>query len=346
MIDIQNDSNFAFLNMAYGGEMPIELEKVAMEASQGYDLDRYVDGAFADQVNRKFPIFTPEMAVLSAAYMQHQDIDPLVKEACERALQDWGIEGISLDKQEREEQYLELPKEAFLLKEAQKFPVIDRDTLEKSAYAVKSSLGQMDIPQRVEACTNLYKKAVYEYDVDPTELGEDIVSYAQEAPCSLVKLAMSINERYAETGEQGYQDYLEKLSAYATQHKDESYIFDKSLMSGMAVELYYLDKEAGIQGEFDAIRDVFNSPFYVNENGELEKAATVSSVVIGDYYIPEQALEKVAREEFAEAFPGLDEEVYVGDDLDPDKLVQVVDEVLIIPESKNQVGEFLNQYVN
>ena len=341
MIDIQNDPSLEFFGKIVNGSISGDAKSLLKEASVDYDFDDLVKEAFADQENRRFPIFSPEMAVISAVYMQHQDVDPLVKEACENALNEWGIEGVSCDRLEKTASFDEIPEDAFLLKEAQKFPVLDEETLEKSAYAVKSMLGKLGMPERVEACTNLYKKAVYEYGVDPVDLGAEVVSYAQEAPCSITKLAMAVNERHAETGYDGYEEFLEKIAKFANMEKS-NYIFDKSVNSGIAIDLFALDKEAGVIDKFDAIKDVFNSPFYVNDEGELEKSASVSTVVIGEYYIPEDALEKVARDEFASEFPGFDEEVFDGDSINPDRLVQATEHLL--PDSKNTIGEFLSQY--
>jgi len=343
MIDIQNDSDFMFFSRIAPDAIGEGAAELLKEAATESEFDDLVKEAFADPENRQFPIYSPEMAVMSAIYMQHQNVDPLVKEACERALQQWGFGDIACDRIEKTASYEELPAEVFLLQQDRKFPVVDEATLEKSASAIKSNLHRLDLPEKVEACTNLYKRAVYEYGVDPVDLGAEVNQYAQEAPCSITKLAMAVNERKAETGDADYDIFLQKLAMFA-QDNQTNYIFDKSLNSGIAVELYGLDKVAGVTDKFDAIKDVFNSPFYINEDGEMEKTATLASVVIGDYLIPEDALEKVASSEVAEAFPGLEDVIFEDGAINPDALVDTVGELL--PESKNAIGEFLSTYVD
>lgn len=338
MVDIQNDEGLLVLKEKLEANNTPEVISLLKTASVDIEFDDIIDEAFADKENRMFPIFSPEMAAMSALYMQGEDVDELTKEACEKALKDWGIDFISLDSLEKQASE-EIPEDMFLLPSKKKLPVFNDETLYKSASTLVSNFNSLSIADKVEASSNLYKIATEEYGMAPEDLDEKIIRYAQEAPCNLNKLADSVTERYAETHLDGYKDMIQKIASYKKEIGG-SVSFDKSINAGIAYDLIMLDKEAGVVDIFDAVYDVHNSPFIVNEDtGELEKSASENTITIGDYTVTESQLYKVAEEDFNQAFPGSSELIFDGDSISEEKLENFMESA---PKSAvNTIGEFI-----
>lgn len=317
MIDIQNDDELVVLKSKLADPANVHAIELLKQASIDADFDDIVDSAFADAENRKFPIFSPEMATISALYMQDQDVDPLVKEACDNSLREWDIQGISTTMLNKEASVKELPIEMFLLPSKKKLPVVDKETLEKSASALSGYFGQLSVSDKVEACSNLYKRATTEFGIKPEDLGEDVIRYAQEAACDLHKLAMSVNERSAETGYKEYAPMIRKIASL----KEElggSISFDKNLNSGIALELFTLDKQANALDLFDAVYDVFNTPFLKED--PLEKVATIETFEFGGQEIGLNKLADFSLDEVKDIMGDSASEIFDGENITQEKL--------------------------
>ena len=339
MTDIQNDESLSVLKDRLQEDANKSALSLLKTASIDTDFGDIVDSAFADQENRMFPIFSPEMAAMSAMYMQGQDVDPLVKEACDEALVEWGVTDISTGVLEKQASDSSIPDELFLLPESKKLPVVDEASLYKSASALSSNLNNLTVSEKVEASTRLYKIATIEYGVSPHDMSEDIVRYALEAPCDLNKLAMAVTERYAETHEDEYKSFIVKIASLK-EELDGSISFDKSVNAGIAFDLFALDKTANIDGVFDAVYDVFNTPFMENSEGELEKSASQNSIVVGNYSIVESELYKIAEEDVESAFPGMASSLFENGVMSIEKIETATEE--LSSSAMNALGGFLS----
>jgi len=339
MIDIQNDDGLSVLKERLTDPSNIKAAGLLKTASIDADFGDIIDAAFADPVNRKFPIYSPDMSVVSALYMQGQDVDPLVKEACDNALKEWNIEEVATESLVKVASFDEgIPEDMFLLASSKKLPIVDQATLEKSASFLIGNMNSLDVAERVEASSKLYKIATEQYGISPDSMNEAVIRYAQEAPCDLNKLAMSVSERFAETQHAAYKEMIPKIASL----KEEiggSVSFDKSVNSGIAYDLFMLDKEANALDIFDSVYDVFNAPFMENEEGELEKAASENSIVIGHYTINENDLSKVAEEDVESAFAGFASSICEGGAVSAEKLEKVAEDMTL--EAQNTLGKFL-----
>ncbi len=339
MIDIQNDESLEILKERLQDKANAEAVSLLKTASVDVEFDDIIDNAFADTENRKFPIYSPEMTVMSALYMQGQDVDPLVKEACDNALKEWGIENISVEMLSKEAEDNSIPDDLFLLPSQKKLPVIDEDTLSKSASALVGNLDNLNISEKIEASMNLYKIATEQYGVDRNDINSDVLRYAQEAPCDLNKLAMSVTERYAETHEPEYKEMIQKIASLK-QEIDGTISFDKSVNAGIAYDLIMLDKKAGVLDIFDPALDVYNAPYIEPEVSEtLEKSASENSIVIGRHTILENELYKIAEEDIDSAFPGLSSELFEDGVMSVEKVENFVNEMPV--SAVEDLGSFL-----
>ncbi len=338
MTDIQNDEGMNILANRLKDQRNRPAVELLKTASIDTDFNDLVDESFADQENRRFPIFSPEFAVISALHMQTQEVDPLVKQACSNALLDWKIEGISpecaYDKED-----IGIPADRFLMPHKLKLPVIDETSLEKSASVLNGIFDQLEIPEKMVASRKLYKFATEEFGMDPTGLSANVVRYAQQSPCDLTKLASSVSSRYAETQNPKYQEFIVKIAALK-EDIEGSVSFDTSINSGIALDLFKIDKESGLN-QADAIYDTFNAPFMINTEGEMEKVATTNSIQVGRYSISENSLMKIASGEIESVYPGLESKIFEEGVISPEKLVSFTEQ--ITPSAAEEIGRFLSE---
>ena len=339
MIDIQNDENMAALANRLKDPNNKYAASLLKQASIDVDFSDLVDSSFADQENRVFPIFSPEFATISALHMQTQEVSPLIKEACKQALSDWDIEGVSPDMVISSEE-VGISPDRFLIPSRMKLPIVDSESLEKSASALTGAMNDLNIAERMKASEKLYKIATTEYGVDPSALSNDVIRYSQNAPCDLNKLASSISERYAETHNPSYQGFIEKLGEL----KDTiggSVSFDRMTNGGIAVELWGLDKEAGVTDTFDAVYDTFNSPEIEIGEGEIEKVASSKTIDIGGHTVCEDNLMKLSAYDIDAVFSGLSQSIFEGNNISIDKLLSVSEDMTTAGAST--LGRFLSE---
>jgi hypothetical protein len=339
MIDIQNDDKLSVLGSRLRDPENSVAADLLKEANIDEDFSNMVDEAFADKENRMFPIFTPEYATMSALYMQTQDVDPLVKEACDKALKDWGIEGISTE-MKIDSNHVGIPDDRFLIPSRMKLPVVDKDSLEKSASALNGVFGQLELPEKLKAAGKLYKFATEEYGMSPNELSEDVLRYALRVPCDLNKLASSVSERYAETHMDEYKEMITKIANLKSEI-DGSVSFDSSTNSGIGLELYRLDQKAGVTEVFDAIYDTFNHPYVEDSSLEKEASSVIDTLSIGGFDIEESQLEKLSSHDLDAIAPGFAEEVFDGDTISIEKLNEKIGHMSY--SASNALGRMLSE---
>ncbi len=338
MIDIQNDDKLQVLGERLRDPDNSIAADLLKSASVSDDFSDLVNEAFADQENRRFPIFSPEYTAMSALHMQVQDVDPLVKEACDKALSDWGIHGISTDTIVDSENQ-GIPLDRFLIPTKHKLPVIDEASLEKSASALKGIFGQLKLPEKLKAAEKLYKFATSEFGMSPDDLDEDILRYSLNASCDLNKLANSISDRYAETHSLEYKNILHKVASL----KDDvggAISFDKDLNSGIALELYRADQEAEVTDIFDAIHDTFNTVGLESEDMTKIASPGLNMVEVGGYSIIEDNLLKISSADAEAAMTGLSSKIFENGEISMDRIEKLSNDLSV--SAVSDIGRVLS----
>ena len=331
--DIQNDEGM--LVLAEKLQARPDIAVLLKEASVDAEFDDLIDGSFADTTERMFPIFSPDQALVSAAYLDGTD-NELAKKACQEALDAWGYDNIVISSLEKvAEDSAGLPSDVFMLKTERKFPVVNEDTLEKSAHYIKASWNHLNEAQRLESSVNLYK-AASEFGIGEGGLSPEILAYAQKLPCDLHKLAMSISDRYAESHDENYRPMMEKIASLKADIGGHI-SFDEALNTGIAYDLVGLDKVAEIDGQFNAILDVFNTSVIQEE---LAKVAN-EEIVIGGYSVPAEALGRIDYQSASRALgDSLCKEASVDGNVSADKLIDIANNGM--PELAEEIGHYLH----
>jgi len=338
--DIQNDEQMLIFQELAQETTP-EVVDLLKSAALTEDYDDLIKEAFADPNNRAFPISSLPDTVISAMYLNAQDeVNPLVKEACNQALEEWGVPEGTLRVVDRLEKTASDENVTYLLPDRKKLPVIDEATLMKSASVLKEHFSGLGELEKLESVQSLEKLSMaYTGERASDMMSDEMAAYSMENSCDLSKLAMSVHERTSIVEEEdlpAYQFFLEKLSAIRAQNGSLVSI-DKNLNIGVLNDLLELDKQAGIRQEFNAVLDVFNKREYpTDESIGLNKIASAAqeTMYIGGFDIGLQKLAQIDEDAAAILLPDSLHHVIVNGAIDLDKLAQAVD---VLPESAAQV---------
>jgi len=305
MFDVTNDKDLSFLHMAIY-DAPVKPLDLIKQANVDVDYENAPSDIFADPIEKKFPIHTAPDAAISALYIYKQasEVEPDVKENVRAALEEYGLHDLTT-LLEGEKEFIKTASESdFLLPSKMKFPALDKDMLEKSASVIATNLHKMPLSDKVETATNLVKVA-REMGYSDEEIPQWAFVYGQEAACNLHKVASALGVRHAITQNEGYSEIMGRVKELHKQAGDVSY--DASLNRGICLEIFNLDKEAGVN--YNEVEDPFQVVFNTidKETGEIEKTASEEKVSIGgvDFY----------KDDLVDFFESQDGIRIIGDDL-------------------------------
>jgi len=342
--DIQNDEQMlVFQELVQGASG--EVVGLLKSASLSEDYDDLIKEAFADPENRAFPISSLPDTIISAIYLNSQDeVDPLVKEACNKALEEWGVPEGTLRVEEKLEKTASDENVPYLLADRKKLPVVDEETLFKSAGILQEHFSSLEELEKIESVRALEKLAMaHTGNTADDMMTDEMAAYTLAGSCDLNKLAIAVHERTAVVKEEdlpGYELFLQKLS----QAKEETGVMvstDNPTNIGMLNELLELDKQAGIRDEFNPNSDVFNKRCSLNEEDCLNKlaSANIDTMNIGGYDIELQKLARIDESVAAVILPEALHHTIVDGAIDLDKLAQAMEE---LPESATlAIGQIL-----
>lgn len=346
--DVQNDEELLKLSELLPQVENRELLSIVGEADLGMKYDELIKQAFADQENRAFPVYTPADTIISALYIndQYQDVPEMIKEACQEALDEWGITEIKIEAPIEKIASTIVPEDVFLFPEQEKLPATDRTMLMKSASIAKTHIKTLSPLEKVTAAHQMVKIAG-ELGVPLNELPSEFQPYAMASDCHFVKLSQHITERLSVTEspdtQEGYRGLLRKLSQYA-EEAGSMVSSDTDINTGIANELILLDKEAGLMNVFDALQDTFNqfNPTW-GEDLTKEASETEDIIPIGGYELPLQKIACISDADiitmFGEEFA---KEITSDGSLDVDMLEKVAEDLPANAQSK--IGRSLSQF--
>lgn len=223
--------------------------------------EKRADTAFADRINRKFPIDDPAQAALSRIYMEKQaGVSQDVVALCDKALE---LHGIQLDLTETEKVARDDSVE-FLLPEIRRLRVKTAEDVAPAAEFIQRNYKNMDIDSRARASTNLVKKAV-EHNV---KLPAMILKFAGATMCDTKVLRDWVLARTERTTDPtihfGYTKIAEEVDRFPR------FVSDREELIKVAAAIAELDEAAGL-GQFydrtllDPLSTVFNTEKVADE---------------------------------------------------------------------------------
>lgn len=340
-LDVQNDENLDYIQ-AILLRRPVSDEHIDLmkQANLEEEYSDLIDEAFADRENRMFPINTKENTLISAMYISDQssDVPDIVKQACAEALEEWGVELKIEETLEKEASSAKVTD--FLLPSIKKLPVVDKDTLLKSAGILSSQFGTLGMIEKVEGASQMVKYAMA-YGVSPADIDDKFDTYGFNRSCNLSKLSMAVSDRLGILGDELREEYgafLRKLAQEKELNNGDTIIFDKSKNMGIVYELIELDKRASLFGTFDPIVDVFNGEVLTDFKKEASDNSSEfidEEVEIGGYMIPLSKIASVSEEHMALYIgDAASDSVSSGGALDLDKLAVFIEDLTLSAQNE------------
>jgi hypothetical protein len=264
VIDQFSDPSFLRLNQLIR-RYPQAEEHIKTAKMDPQENEKRADTAFADRINRKFPIDDPGQAALSRIYMEKQaGISPDVIDVCDKALELYGIE---LDLAEAEKTAQDDSVD-FLLPEIRRLRVKTAADVAPAAEFIQRNYKNMDVDSRARASTNLVKKAV-EHNV---KLPLQILKFAGATTCDTRVLRDWVLARTERTTDPNIHYGYTKLAEEA--HRMPRFVSDREELIKVAAAIAELDEAAGL-GQFydrtllDPLSTVFNTEKVADEMMEV-----------------------------------------------------------------------------
>ena len=283
------------------------------------DRDTLPESAFAYPEEKRYPINSKEMAMLSSLYRnyfkpedQGMQVPPYVDENLEKAayLYDFEVPKQILKKTAAVIGY---SKEDYLLPEEKKFPVTNIKEASMVQDIIVNSSNLMGYNHLAQACSRLITKMA-EYKVDVKDINPIIYKYAGLTKSNKDILDASIEAR-SHYSKNEYKESYDKL-ATLVQGMD----YNRDNLVKIAATLEYVDAKAGLRNLYDKkilnpIDSVFNTNKLVRE-----KSASYDAM-----FTPEHA-ERVTPDQIGNLLGGdvLDEIGQHEGNIDKERMLQVI----------------------
>jgi len=260
VIDQFSDPSFLHLNRLIHRYPQVE-EHIKSAKIDIEENEKRADTAFADRINRKFPIDDPGQAALSRVYMEKQaGVTADVVDTCDKALK---LYGVQLDLTEREKTAQDDSAD-FLLPDIRRLRVKTAEDITPAAEFIQRNYKNMDIDSRARASTNLVKKAV-EYNV---KLPMQILKFAGATMCDTNILRDWVLARTERTTDPNIHFGYNKIAEEARHFP--RFVSDREELIKVAAAIAELDEAAGL-GQFydrtllDPLSTVFNTSKVADE---------------------------------------------------------------------------------
>jgi len=175
------------------------IEKIASVELE--DRDDVSENAFAWPEEKMYPIYTPELALISSVYVSGEDAPEFVKQACENACIAFGMD-ISIDGLQKTAsiEAEQLTMDDFLIPDSQKLPVVDRDTAIKSRIVLEKVASDLSVDNLIYANRTLVKKAS-EYGIEVSDKERALGLYGHIKKNDAIAVAY---DRFMHTGDKCY----------------------------------------------------------------------------------------------------------------------------------------------
>jgi hypothetical protein len=292
------------------------LLKEASESLVNEYSEKLPHSAFADDVNLRFPINTPEMAKLSYYYAKSQDVGEPVLTKISQALELFGEEVPVISTGS-------LPNNNFLLPKYSAYPANNSEEV-KLAEAYFNDYGySFNINDRREYCKNLIKTAM-KVDYNPSLFSDIIKRYAGVTGTSLSKLALELDARSqsceAMRVSPYYKEAYQSIKKACLELSKDDEVYDKPKdFSKVAHAIEELDSLSGLSQLYSVN---FNDPDTAVFN--LSKLAETSIAIDGEF-IPYSMLLRLTKREYQDILgPDFAKEIYDGDELNIENLKSIV----------------------
>lgn len=285
------------------------------------DGDSLPGTAFAYADARRFPVHTPEHAVLSKMYAEKQaaEVPPKVMERIDNALTLYGYapEQISLSTLEKTAQETTEDTEdssCYLLPQYRRLRVKTASDVKKTAAILLNHSKNLTTATVAQAATRLVKKAA-EHNLYENDLPTDIYKYAGLTGCHVPTLVEWVEARAVKAPSLETRFMFDKIAAHlAGAYKSNETVRDRPTLIKIAGLIEQADQEAGLERYYgtqllDPLQSVFNTDKVAEKSVELGSTSVSASALLR---VPLDAYERVLGEGFMDHVKAEDGEVDRG----------------------------------
>jgi len=305
-MDQNTDTTFAVLREIIA-ERPT-LSPLVKTAEVGREVrDNLPSSAFADPVNREFPVHTKEHALLSSAYAEKTaSVAPEVTGRIQAALT---VYGATLPKKEFEKVAAAAETPDYLLPHTRQFPIYSGTSLKLAHEAISRNQRKLSPTSLATAASVLVKHAAARDEELPTE----VYQWAGIVPCDRDKAAEWIDARgaAAPAGAGAYTRVAQLVRSLP-------FTTERAELTKVAEAVSELDKQHGLARLYgkslpDPLKTVFNT-----------KEAMTEMVDLGGTPVALAELVKKGPEFYSDVLgPEVVEEIAEGGVVDPSKVKEI-----------------------
>ena len=296
------------------------LEKVA--SLEVPDKNSLSDHAFAWPEERMFPIYTPDLAMLSSVYLeQNNSVPDFVKTACEEACALFGQEVSigSLEKVAKEKETLSAND--FVFPKIEKLPLVDKDSIRMSTGIFLKTASVLTAEDLIVGARQIIKHA----SVNGEPITADIERYALHGTIGVPEADELLKERYLETQDEGYIKIAKELDGYRVRSLKK--------VAALVFDISKLDIENGIEKTAANVID------------DLVDHGSSSEVFsLGNMEIEAEKIASIDSESWRELYPdSVVEELFRDGGIDMSMLSDLSEGVA--PEEKEAIASFIESHI-
>ena len=322
LIDFISDTDLSVLKskLQTVSSASSRLEKVA--SLEVPDKNSLSEHAFAWPEERLFPMYTPDLAMLSSVYLeQNESVPEFVKTACEEACELFGqkIQIGSLEKIAKEKETLSA--DDFVFPKRQKLPLVDKDSIRMSTGIFLKTASSLNAEDLIVGARQIIKHASANDEPIPSE----IERYALYGTIGVHEADEFLKERYLETEDDGYVKIAKELEGDRVRSlkKVASLVFDIS--------------------KLDATNSIEKTASTVI-NDLIEDGASGEVFSLGNMEIEADKIASIDSEEWRELYPdSIVEELFSDGGINMSMLSELSDGVAT--EEKEAIASFIETHI-
>lgn len=296
------------------------LEKVA--SLEVPDKNSLSEHAFAWPEERLFPIYTPDLAILSSVYLEENDSVPdFVKTACEEACALFGQEVNigSLEKVAKKKETLSA--DDFVFPKRQKLPLVDKNSIRMSTGIFLKTASTLTAEDLIVGARQIIKHA----SANGEPVTEDLERYALYGTIGVPVADEFLRERYLETEDEGYVKIAKEL--------DGDRVRSLKKVASVVFDISKLDIENGIEKTASEVIDDL-----------LDNGASSEVFSLGNMEIEAEKIASIDSADWRELYPdAIVEELFTDGGLDMSMLSDLSDDISI--EEKEAVASFIESHI-
>lgn len=293
-----------------------------MKTAQVEDhVDDLPSSAFADQMNRKFPLHSAEQAVLSHLYAKYanEHVDAHVMTAIDEALEVYGVPKSAL--QPVRVKVAALSEDECIFPDQQAFPIRTAEEVRLSEMHLLKQASKLLPMTKVAAFTKLASAA----DFHGVKLQGQSLAYAGRAGSDVKVALAALQQRYYNDVRPSTQEAEEQLAKVAQIHDAlvdrPSQLRDPQIQAKLAAVLIQTDKKLGLESQYgrkliDPIDAVYSAT----------KIASADDVCVGTKYcVPKAVLASLPKSFYADALgPEFANDIHSSGALDSSQVSEVL----------------------